>query len=129
MLLVACGGGSQTPETTVTTFEDIFGLLRENGYEVTDLNEQAAVLIGASRGGTVRVNGEEIEMYRYPSRERAEAGAVVAEQFMKAMGTGSSKAYSKGTFVVSLDFFDREKEKWHRHPDAGRIIELLDSHL
>ena len=107
MLLVgACGSGSQTPETTVTTLKNIFGLLRENGYEVTDLNEMAAELIGASRGFTVRVNGEEIELYQYPSRERAEAGAVVVEQFMKAIGTGSSKAYSKGTFVVSLDVFD-----------------------
>jgi len=54
-------------------------------------------------------------------------GPVVVEQFQKAMATGSSTAYSKGGFVVSLDYV--EGEKWHRHPDADRIIELLDSHL
>ena len=53
LVMGACGGGSQTPETTVTTLEDIFGLLRENGYEVTNLNETSAGLIGASRGFSV----------------------------------------------------------------------------
>jgi hypothetical protein len=126
---------TKTPETPFTTVEDIIDLLRENGYEVSDLDETAAGLIGASRGGAVWINGYEIEMYRYPSQERAKSGAVVVEHFMKAMGTGSSKVYSKGVFVVSLDIVDKGlladtgEQTWRRLPDADRIIELLDSHL
>lgn len=114
--LMAAACGEETSE--------VIGILRSNGFNVGAESDEGLVFIGAPQDTSVKVNGRDVLIYRFPDRDDLREGVIAIEDIIRA-GTGlwgydpenpGASYHERGLYIVY--FGD--------HPDADRIREAMD---
>ena len=77
LLVAACG-----EETS-----EVIGILKSNGFNVGPESDERLVYIGAPQDTSVKVNGRQVLIYRFPDRDDLREGVIAIEDIIKA-GTG-----------------------------------------
>ena len=117
LLVAACG-----EETS-----EVIGILKSNGFNVGAESNERLVYIGAPQDTSVKVNGRQVLIYRFPDRDDLREGVIAIEDIIKA-GTGlwgydpenpAAAYHERGLFIVY--FGD--------HPDADRIRQAMDKEI
>lgn len=115
-VLMAAACGEETSE--------VIGILRSNGFNVGAESDERLVFIGAPQDTSVKVNGRDVLIYRFPDRDDLREGVIAIEDIIRA-GTGlwgydpenpGASYHERGLYIVY--FGD--------HPDADRIREAMD---
>ncbi len=117
--LLAAACGEETSE--------VIGILKSNGFDVGAESDERLVFIGAPQDTSVKVNGRDVLIYRFPDRDDLREGVIAIENIIKA-GTGlwgydpenpAASYHERGLFIVY--FGD--------HPDADRIRQAMDKNI
>ena len=117
LMAVACG-----EETS-----EVIGILKSNGFNVGAESDERLVFIGAPQDTSVKVNGRDVLIYRFPDRDDLREGVIAIEDIIRA-GTGlwgydpenpGASYHERGLYIVY--FGD--------HPDADRIREAMDKDI
>ena len=117
LMAVACG-----EETS-----ELIGILKSNGFNVGGESDERLVFIGAPQDTSVKVNGHDVLIYRFPDRDGLREGVIAIEDIIRA-GTGlwgydqqnpGASYHERGLYIVY--FGD--------HPDADRIREAMDKDI
>ena len=117
LLAMACG--EQTSE--------VIGILKNNGFDVGAESDERLVFIGAPQDTSVKVNGRDVLIYRFPDRDDLREGVIAIEDIIRA-GTGlwgydpenpTASYHERGLYIVY--FGD--------HPDADRIRKAMDKEI
>ena len=117
LMAVACG-----EETS-----ELIGILKSNGFNVGAESDERLVFIGAPQDTSVKVNGHDVLIYRFPDRDGLREGVIAIEDIIRA-GTGlwgydqqnpGASYHERGLYIVY--FGD--------HPDADRIREAMDKDI
>ncbi|MYD52494.1 MAG: hypothetical protein F4W93_13590 [Dehalococcoidia bacterium] len=115
--LAACG-----EETS-----EVVGILKSNGFNVGAESDERLVFIGAPQDTSVKVNGHDVLIYRFPDRDDLREGIIAIEDIISA-GTGlwgydqenpGASYHERGLYIVY--FGD--------HPDADRIRQVMDDNI
>ena len=115
--LAACG-----EETS-----EVVGILKSNGFNVGAESDERLVFIGAPQDTSVKVNGRDVLIYRFPDRDDLREGIIAIEDIIRA-GTGlwgydqenpGVSYHERGLYIVY--FGD--------HPDADRIRQVMDNNI
>ena len=115
--LAACG-----EETS-----EVVGILKSNGFNVGAESDERLVFIGAPQDTSVKVNGRDVLIYRFPDRDDLREGIIAIEDIIRA-GTGlwgydqenpGASYHERGLYIVY--FGD--------HPDADRIRQVMDDNI
>ena len=115
--LAACG-----EETS-----EVVGILKSNGFKVGAESDERLVFIGAPQDTSVKVNGQDVLIYRFPDRDDLREGVIAIEDIIRA-GTGlwgydpenpGAAYHERGLYIVY--FGD--------HPDADRIRQVMDDNI
>lgn len=115
--LAACG-----EETS-----EVVGILKSNGFKVGAESDERLVFIGAPQDTSVKVNGQDVLIYRFPDRDDLREGVIAIEDIIRA-GTGlwgydpenpGAAYHERGLYIVY--FGD--------HPDAERIRQVMDDNI
>ena len=115
--LAACG-----EETS-----EVVGILKSNGFNVGAESDERLVFIGAPQDTSVKVNGHDVLIYRFPDRDDLREGIIAIEDITRA-GTGlwgydqenpGASYHERGLYIVY--FGD--------HPDADRIRQVMDDNI
>ena len=77
LMAVACG-----EETS-----ELIGILKSNGFNVGAESDERLVFIGAPQDTSVKVNGHDVLIYRFPDRDGLREGVIAIEDIIRA-GTG-----------------------------------------
>lgn len=116
-LLAACG-----EETS-----EVIGILKKSGFDVGPESDERLVYIGAPQDTSVKVNGRDVLIYRFPDRDYLREGVIAIEDIIRA-GTGlwgydaenpETSYHERGLYIVY--FGD--------HPDADRIRQAIDASM
>ena len=117
--LMAAACGEETSE--------VIGILKSNGFNVGAESDERLVFIGAPQDTSVKVNGRDVLIYRFPDREDLREAVIAIEDIIKA-GTGfwgydqqnpGASYHERGLYIVY--FGD--------HPDADRIRAAMDKDI
>ena len=117
--LLAAACGEETSE--------VIGILKSNGFDVGAESDERLVFIGAPQDTSVKVNGRDVLIYRFPDRDDLREGVIAIEDIIRA-GTGlwgydaenpGASYHERGLYIVY--FGD--------HPDADRIREAMDKDI
>ena len=117
MLAGACG-----EETS-----EVIGILKSSGFNVGAESDERLVFIGAPQDTSVKVNGRDVLIYRFPDRDDLREAVIAIEDIIRA-GTGfwgydqenpGASYHERGLYIVY--FGD--------HPDADRIREAMDKSI
>ncbi|MXY42728.1 MAG: hypothetical protein F4Y50_01455 [Dehalococcoidia bacterium] len=115
--LAACG-----EETS-----EVVGILKSNGFNVGAESDERLVFIGAPQDTSVKVNGHDVLIYRFPDRDDLREGIIAIEDIVRAE-TGlwgydqenpGASYHERGLYIVY--FGD--------HPDADRIRQVMDNNI
>ena len=115
--LAACG-----EETS-----EVVDILKNNGFNVGAESDERLVFIGAPQDTSVKVNGQDVLIYRFPDRDDLREGVIAIEDIIRA-GTGlwgydpenpGAAYHERGLYIVY--FGD--------HPDAERIRQVMDDNI
>ena len=115
--LAACG-----EETS-----EVVGILKSNGFNVGAESDERLVFIGAPQDTSVKVNGRDVLIYRFPDRDDLREGIIAIEDIIRA-GTGlwgydpenpGASYHERGLYIVY--FGD--------HPEADRIRQVMDDNI
>ncbi len=117
--LMAAACGEETSE--------VIGILKSNGFNVGAESDERLVFIGAPQDTSVKVNGRDVLIYRFPDREDLREAVIAIEDIIKA-GTGlwgydpenpGASYHERGLYIVY--FGD--------HPDADGIRAAMDKDI
>ena len=117
--LLAAACGEETSE--------VVGILKSNGFNVGAESDERLVFIGAPQDTSVKVNGQDVLIYRFPDRDDLREGIIAIEDIIRA-GTGlwgydpenpGAAYHERGLYIVY--FGD--------HPDADRIRQVMDNNI
>ncbi|MYB49668.1 MAG: hypothetical protein F4X72_10470 [Dehalococcoidia bacterium] len=117
--LLAAACGEETSE--------VVGILKSNGFNVGAESDERLVFIGAPQDTSVKVNGHDVLIYRFPDRDDLREGIIAIEDIISA-GTGlwgydqenpGASYHERGLYIVY--FGD--------HPDADRIRQVMDDNI
>lgn len=117
--LMAAACGEETSE--------MIGILKSNGFNVGAESDERLVFIGAPQDTSVKINGHDVLIYRFPDRDDLREGVIAIEDIIRA-GTGlwgydpenpGASYHERGLYIVY--FGD--------HPDADRIREAMDKDI
>ena len=117
LLATACG-----EETS-----EMIGILKNNGFNVGAESDERLVFIGAPQDTSVKVNGRDVLIYRFPDRDDLREGVIAIEDIIKA-GTGlwgydpenpAGSYHERGLYIVY--FGD--------HPDADGIRAAMEKDI
>ena len=117
--LLTAGCGEETSE--------VIDILKDNGFNVGTESDERLVFIGAPQDTSVKVNGRDVLVYRFPDRDDLREGVIAIEDIIAA-GTGlwgydhenpAASYHERGLYIVY--FGD--------HPDADRIREAMDKDI
>ena len=117
--LLAAACGEETSE--------VIGILKSNGFNVGAESDERLVFIGAPQDTSVKVNGRDVLIYRFPDRDDLREGVIAIEDIIRA-GTGlwgydpenpGASYHERGLYIVY--FGD--------HPDADRIRQAMDKDI
>jgi len=117
--LLAAACGEETSE--------VVGILKSNGFNVGAESDERLVFIGAPQDTSVKVNGHDVLIYRFPDRDDLREGIIAIEDIIRA-GTGlwgydqenpGASYHERGLYIVY--FGD--------HPDADRIRQVMDANI
>ena len=117
--LLAAACGEETSE--------VIGILKSNGFDVGAESNERLVFIGAPQDTSVKVNGRDVLIYRFPDRDDLREGVIAIEDIIRA-GTGlwgydqenpAASYHERGLYIVY--FGD--------HPDADRIREAMEKDI
>ena len=117
--LLAAACGEETSE--------VVGILKSNGFNVGAESDERLVFIGAPQDTSVKVNGHDVLIYRFPDRDDLREGIIAIEDIIRA-GTGlwgydqenpSASYHERGLYIVY--FGD--------HPEADRIRQVMDNNI
>ena len=106
---------------------EVIGILKSNGFNVGAESDERLVFIGAPQDTSVKVNGLDVLIYRFPDREDLREAVIAIEDIIKA-GTGlwgydpenpGASYHERGLYIVY--FGD--------HPDADRIRAAMDKDI
>ena len=106
---------------------EVVGILKSNGFNVGAESDERLVFIGAPQDTSVKVNGRDILIYRFPDRDDLREGIIAIEDIIRA-GTGlwgydqenpGASYHERGLYIVY--FGD--------HPDADRIRQVMDDNI
>ena len=106
---------------------EVVGILKSNGFNVGAESDERLVFIGAPQDTSVKVNGRDVLIYRFPDRDDLREGIIAIEDIISA-GTGlwgydqenpSASYHERGLYIVY--FGD--------HPDADRIRQVMDDNI
>ena len=116
-LLAACG-----EETS-----EVIDILKSNDFDVGAESDERLLFIGAPQDTSVKVNGRDVLIYRFPDRDDLREGVIAIEDIIRA-GTGlwgydpenpGASYHERGLYIVY--FGD--------HPDADRIRQAMDKDI
>ena len=105
----------------------VIGVLKKHGFDVGPESNERLVFIGAPQDTSVKVNGRDVLIYRFPDRLLLREGIIAIEDIIRA-GTGlwgydpenpRAAYHDRGLYIVY--FGD--------HPDADRIREAMDKEI
>ena len=117
--LLAAACGEETSE--------VIGILKSNGFDVGAESDERLLFIGAPQDTSVKVNGRDVLIYRFPDRDDLREGVIAIEDIIRA-GTGlwgydqenpGASYHERGLYIVY--FGD--------HPDADRIRQVMDANI
>ena len=106
---------------------EVVGILKSNGFNVGAESDERLVFIGAPQDTSVKVNGHDVLIYRFPDRDDLREGIIAIEDIIRA-GTGlwgydpenpGAAYHERGLYIVY--FGD--------HPDADRIRQVMDNNI
>ncbi len=106
---------------------EVIGILKSNGFNVGAESDERLVFIGAPQDTSVKVNGRDVLIYRFPDRDDLREGVIAIEDIIRA-GTGlwgydpenpGAAYHERGLYIVY--FGD--------HPDADRIRQAMDKDI
>ena len=106
---------------------ELIGILKNNGFNVGAESDERLVFIGAPQDTSVKVNGHDVLIYRFPDRDDVREGVIAIEDIIKA-GTGlwgydqenpAASYHERGLYIVY--FGD--------HPDADGIREAMEKEI
>ena len=106
---------------------EVIGILKSNGFNVGAESDERLVFIGAPQDTSVKVNGLDVLIYRFPDREDLREAVIAIEDIIKA-GTGlwgydqqnpGASYHERGLYIVY--FGD--------HPDADGIRAAMDKDI
>ena len=117
--LLAAACGEETSE--------VIDILKSNGFNVGAESDERLVFIGAPQDTSVKVNGRDVLIYRFPDRDDLREGVIAIEDIIRA-GTGlwgydqenpGAAYHERGLYIVYFG----------NHPDADRIREVMDKDI
>ncbi len=127
MILLAFGVAALLAAACGEETSEVIGILKSNGFDVGAESDERLVFIGAPQDTSVKVNGRDVLIYRFPDRDDLREGVIAIEDIIKA-GTGlwgydpenpDASYHERGLYIVY--FGD--------HPDANRIREAMDKEI
>lgn len=127
MILLAFGVAALLAASCGEETSELIGILKNNGFDVGAESDERLVFIGAPQDTSVKVNGRDVLVYRFPDRDDLREGVIAIEDIIRA-GTGlwgydqenpAASYHERGLYIVY--FGD--------HPDADRIREAMDKDI
>ena len=106
---------------------EVIGILRSNGFNVGAESDERLVFIGAPHDTSVKVNGQDVLIYRFNDRDDLREALIAIDDIIRA-GTGfwgydaenpGASYHERGLYIVY--FGD--------HPDADRIRQVMDKDI
>lgn len=117
LFVAACGEETNT----------VVGAFERHGLDVGAASDEGLVYIGAPQDTSVKVNGRDVLIYRFPDRDDLREGIWAIEDIIRA-GTGlwgydaenpGASYHERGLYIVY--FGD--------HPDAERMRQAMDAEI
>ena len=117
LFVAACGEETNT----------VIGAFERHGLDVGAESDERLVYIGSPQDTSIKVNGRDVLIYRFPDRDDLREGVRAIEDIIRA-GTGlwgydaenpGASYYERGLYIVY--FGD--------HPDAERIRQAMDAEI
>ena len=127
MMILAFGVAALLAAACGEETSEVIGILKSNGFDVGAESDERLVFIGAPQDTSVKVNGRDVLIYRFPDRDDLREGVIAIEDIIRA-GTGlwgydaenpGASYHERGLYIVY--FGD--------HPDADRIREAMDKDI
>ena len=127
MLVLAFGLASLLASACGEETSEVIGILKSKGFDVGTESDERLIFIGAPQDTSVKVNGRDVLIYRFPDRDELREGVIAIEDIIRA-GTGlwgydqenpGASYHERGLYIVY--FGD--------HPDADRIRQAMDDRI
>ena len=127
ILLLAFGVAALLAAACGEETSEVIGILKSNDFDVGAESDERLVFIGAPQDTSVKVNGRDVLIYRFPDRDDLREGVIAIEDIIRA-GTGlwgydpedpTASYHEHGLYIVY--FGD--------HPEADRIREAMDKDI
>ncbi len=127
MILLALAASALLAAACGEETSEVIGILKSNDFDVGAESDERLLFIGAPQDTSVKVNGRDVLIYRFPDRDDLREGVIAIEDIIRA-GTGlwgydpenpGASYHERGLYIVY--FGD--------HPDADRIRQVMDANI
>ena len=127
MILLALAAAALVTTACGEETSQVIDILKKHGFNVGAESDERLVFIGAPQDTSVKVNGLDVLIYRFPDRDDLREGVIAIEDIIRA-GTGlwgydqgnpEASYHERGLYIVY--FGD--------HPDADRIREAMNKEI